>query len=314
MRLVYLVPPIIVVVIAIVFLLTQNTIIAQDQTCLEIIPGHNNPDLDRINVVFVAFNMSQEDMVTILPYYVDFNGTGLTTTIEKKHRLRTEEGFELIEETKTMIFNGLLGIDPFSLYKDRFNFWYIPSSQLLTEPSQISGNNYCSYYCISDVEKTCNLPNTYPIYLCNANCQSYGSWGSNKAYLSHSYSSEGKFDPFSITMLVHEFGHSFGDLKDEYFYTGGKNASGYPNCAPNQSTAEQWWGHLVGQGEGDLEIGYFKGCSYNSENIRPSNSSIMKSTFAYSEFNLVCKEYLIKKLGMFTGGPNPQEHEVSPSR
>lgn len=283
--------------------------------CVEVIYGHNKPDSDRINIVFVPFNLSKENMIAILPYYIDSAGTGFTTTVTKNSRKKTETGFETINKTQTLNFKGLLAIDPFISNQDKFNFWYIELPQDVTVPSTPPTKNYCLGYCISDIEETCGVPNLYAVNLCNAACISYGSWGSNEAYLSHSYSAEAKFDPYSIPVFVHEFGHSFGDLKDEYYSADGKSSSGYPNCAPDQQTAEQWWGDLVGQGEGSLQIGYFHGCSYSPDNFRPSNSSLMKSTSPNEEFNLVCKRNLQKKLDLFSGeyAQDIQEHELANS-
>lgn len=295
--------------------INQNTSVqirVPGTNCIEVISGHNKPDLDRINIVFVPFNLSKESMIAILPYYIDFDGTGLTTTVMKTSRRKTETGLEIINKTQTLTFNGLLATDPFIANQDKFNFWYIELPQNITTPKTAPVTNYCLHYCVSDIEKTCDVPNIYAIYLCNTDCQSYGSWGNDKAYLSHSYSDENTFDPYSIPLFVHEFGHSFGGLKDEYYSRDGKSSPGYPNCAPNPETAEEWWGDLVGQGEGDLQIGYFQGCSYSPENIRPSNSSLMKSSSSSLGFNLVCKLHLQKKLDLFSGeyAQNIPKHEL----
>lgn len=72
--------------------------------------------------------------------------------------------------------------------------------------------------------------------------------------------------------LPHEWGHGFGGLKDEYYSTDGRDAHGPPNCADNRSQAEQWWGGLA---ETSTEVGYYEGCAYTDDNIRPHEQSIM---------------------------------------
>ena len=101
-----------------------------------------------------------------------------------------------------------------------------------------------------------------------------------------SLSDFGNFFHLSRTPLfAHEFGHSLFCLADEYvesWFFGlqsesiyGKDYSHMPNCAPDIETAQQWWGGYVGQGKGDLKVGYYEGCSYVDKNIRPHEDSIM---------------------------------------
>lgn len=47
--------------------------------------------------------------------------------------------------------------------------------------------------------------------------------------------------------LTHEWGHGLFDLRDEYVAYDRGVTYGYPNCAPDRATAQEWWGHLVGR-------------------------------------------------------------------
>ena len=96
--------------------------------------------------------------------------------------------------------------------------------------------------------------------------------------------------PYSFDrVFIHEFGHTFGGLRDEYTEIGKSNNPGYPNCAPDQDKALAWWGHLFGQGEDELEVVDFTkpdidpimGCSYVADNIRPTAESIMNNSIRY---------------------------------
>jgi hypothetical protein len=69
-----------------------------------------------------------------------------------------------------------------------------------------------------------------------------------------------------LGVFLHEFGHSFGDLQDEYpyYWINNSNNAAWPNCAPDIPTAMSWWGpnstgefgtgDLTGQGRGYVKI------------------------------------------------------------
>ncbi len=113
-------------------------------------------------------------------------------------------------------------------------------------------------------------------------------------------------DPYSpltaAPTLTHELGHALFDLRDEYTETSRTVTFGYPNCAPDQDTADAWWGDLVGQVdpfaaeyrevmttydlwvpetlEDDLTVGFVRGGCYGDESggaIRPTADSMMNS-------------------------------------
>ena len=72
-------------------------------------------------------------------------------------------------------------------------------------------------------------------------------------------------------LILHEFGHGFAYLADEYSEDGKPKSPREPNCAPDIETAKKWWGNL----EGNNGVSYFQGCSYVNSNIRPTENSIM---------------------------------------
>ncbi|PIT98394.1 MAG: hypothetical protein COT71_00930 [Candidatus Andersenbacteria bacterium CG10_big_fil_rev_8_21_14_0_10_54_11] len=77
-------------------------------------------------------------------------------------------------------------------------------------------------------------------------------------------------------LLAHLFGHAFG-LKDEELHViakagGAPHTPDGPNCAPDQTTAEAWWGDLAAQ---DSQVGYFPGCAGNVNYLKPTEASIM---------------------------------------
>lgn len=53
--------------------------------------------------------------------------------------------------------------------------------------------------------------------------------------------------------LTHEWGHALFDLRDEYVEPERGVTYGYPNCAPDEATAVEWWGELLGDVDPFLE-------------------------------------------------------------
>ncbi len=110
--------------------------------------------------------------------------------------------------------------------------------------------------------------------------------------------SGGDFNPFSCyrfyicmpgtepaeddNSIVHELGHAAFELKDEYVYEPDGDHHGKPNCAPDVETAKEWWGDLESEG-----AGYFQGCAYIKENVRPTEVSVMTTLDETLEFGPV---------------------------
>lgn len=66
--------------------------------------------------------------------------------------------------------------------------------------------------------------------------------------------------------LIHEWGHGFAGLKDEYTDNNKGDNSGKPNCAPTREKAEEWWGDLA---ETNPNVGFERGCAYTDDNWEP---------------------------------------------
>lgn len=78
-------------------------------------------------------------------------------------------------------------------------------------------------------------------------------------------------------LMLHLLGHAFG-LKDEEKYViaraeGAPHAPDGPNCAPDKTTAEKWWGDLAVQFP--ERVGYFSICAGSDDYIKPTKSSFM---------------------------------------
>lgn len=83
-------------------------------------------------------------------------------------------------------------------------------------------------------------------------------------------------------IALHEIGHSFANLADEYFYTNDHYSGGEPsswNVTANQNSGK--WNRWLGYNDPDSDIGpigYYEGGMYNATGIwRPSDNSKMRA-------------------------------------
>ncbi|MEA2036919.1 MAG: M64 family metallopeptidase, partial [Nanoarchaeota archaeon] len=153
--------------------------------------------------------------------------------------------------------NGLLSYEPFKSQRNKINVYRIDNTQDLG----------CNYNCQGIGRAICcdnakvaqasvHCPKDYTIVIVNSN--DYG--GAASGGLAVSYRGDYK-------VAVHEFGHSFAGLMDEY--NTGQYISGVPwgsNCAPDSSCSK--WSDLKGV-EG---VGCFKGCTADNW-YRPIHST-----------------------------------------
>ena len=172
--------------------------------CNEIISNFNNPNENRINVVFVGINFGYAEMFAkALETYVNEN--------EKK-------------------YGHLLYYEPFKSNKDQFNFWYV--NEIGTVENYLEGPFFTGIDAVSEIMKLsqyCNVENKYTIGIINWKFRSIAD--DNHVRISHDYSSTG-------TSFVHEFGHYFGSLADEYRFKGLNIDLGFGEIIPEQPTEE----------------------------------------------------------------------------
>ena len=105
------------------------------------------------------------------------------------------------------------------------------------------------------------------------------------------YAYDGPFTADNPFVVMHEFGHSFGDLADEYvddyYLSFSFKGDNYPNC--DSSSCDKW-----AETEG---TGCFKGCSTDGF-YRGTKNSLMKSLSA-KYFGPINKEVLKEKLDVY---------------
>lgn len=208
--------------------------------------------------------------------------------------------------------------EPFRSLRDRFNIRavFVPSSQegvSLEQPYRWHdtpcGSHFYTLY--SDrylmTEKLFQLydllegiPTEHVIVL--ANTQTYGGGGIYNLYAMTS-ARQAWFRP----VVVHEFGHSFAGLADEYFYDD-QYETFYPEGVepwePNLSTLTDFdrkWVRLLSDPTALNEgVGLFEGGGYQSKGVyRPSDNCRMR-TNEYPVFCPVCREAIERTIRYHT--------------
>ena len=155
----------------------------------------------------------------------------------------TAEEAELFYKDAEAAVEAILSHAPFDVYKDRFNFVAIA---LPSEDSGVSvpgegvwkktalGSHFDTFYMDRYLttlrlrqmhDRLCGIPYEHIVIL--ANTDTYGGGG-----IYNSYTLTTAHHPSFRPVVVHEFGHSFGALADEYYYDDQFVEYYYPDCEP----------------------------------------------------------------------------------
>ncbi len=176
---------------------SSELILSNLQDCKELIPQYNNLNKRRINVVLA---------------FVNYNNSG------KQVEPPNEYARALIEKNNY----SLLSVEPFRSNRDKFNFWYVPIN-LIAPPRQVADIHFENITTpLIKLASNCVVPNKQIIGLIEEEfrqnaVRTVGN-GIAKTSTSPDYYVN-DYDSGINTMsqiLVHEFGHSFGSLADEY--------------------------------------------------------------------------------------------------
>ena len=214
--------------------------------------------------------------------------------------------------------NYLFSVSPFLEYKDYFNVFAI------NVPSVDSGANHpgtspdasCPSVPLSSVNTCCNstfdyanihrllvpqnysainniLINNFPLYdqtIILVNSPYYGGSGGGNATTS--------LHPAAPEILVHEIGHSFSGLADEY-WAGDQYAAEKPNLTQETNPLLVKWKNWIGTN--GIGIYQHSGTTIASTWYRPHNTCKMRSLS--NDFCAVCKETIIKTIHNVVGSP-----------
>ena len=159
-------------------------------------------------------------------------GTNNTNSIDILFIVEGMKRTEAIHTVNNMLgtqdIQGLLTTKPFNENRESFNIWFAEKEKSSTKTPDRKETKIVAGTC-PQADKT--------ITISKQNFRSY-CYFSGDCYLSITT----KPKEFWGRLLLHEFGHGFGGLADEYVEEELGNKPRSPNCAPDEKTAKEWWG------------------------------------------------------------------------
>ena len=225
----------------------------------------------------------------------------------------TEEEMDKFYAHAKTAMDAILSHAPFGEYKDRFNFVAVA---LESEDSGVSvpgegewkktalGSHFNTFYMDRYLttlrlrqmhDKLCGIPYEHIVIL--ANTDTYGGGGIFNSY-TLTTAGHRSFKP----VVVHEFGHSFAGLADEYYYDDQYVEYYYPDSEPweqNITTMvdfESKWKDMVEAGS----AGVYEGAGYQSKGVfRPAEDCRMH-TNAAETFCPVCQRAIARIIEFYT--------------
>ena len=203
--------------------------------------------------------------------------------------------------------------EPFGTYKDRFNFVAVALESAdsgVSVPGQGEWKNtalkahfdtfymdrYLTTLRLKNMhDKLCGIPYEHIVIL--ANTDTYGGGG-----IYNSYTLTTAHHPAFKPVVVHEFGHSFAGLADEYFYDDQYVEYYYPGTEPweqNITTLadfESKWKDMFDAGQAEL----LEGAGYQSKGVyRPADDCRMR-TNRPDHFCPVCQRAIARIIEFYT--------------
>lgn len=216
--------------------------------------------------------------------------------------------------------DAILGHEPFSRYSGRFNFVAVA---LPSEDSGVSvpldgvwkntalGSHFSTFY--SDRYLTtlrlrrlhdmlCGIPYEHIVIL--ANTDTYGGGG-----IYNSYTLTTAHHPAFRPVVVHEFGHSFAGLADEYYYDDQFSEYYFGDCEPweqNITTLydfSQKWHDMIAAGPDSAEVpcvGIYEGAGYQSKGVYRGFPDCRMKTNSAKGFCPVCVRAISRMIEFYT--------------
>ena len=280
-----------------------------DPTPIALVPGHNGPSRERINLVFVGNGFGPIDELSLQDEALRLLGLS-----GEPEYLQAE--FENGGSVRALHW-GTFSIDPFRDNVGRFNFWFMEDEMAAHGPPYSGIGQPQSNI---DPEALGLGPDTVLVLIDRANAGARasttsamsafefgpGRGGFGSVYLPFPHRGDDWWVLDDRYVLAHELGHALFGLLDEYDVPGRSvPTTRRPNCAPSQVAAERLWSDLVGDLDPMFDrwrdelirydllppgefvsperftVGYFQGgCSGEAENteaIRPTADSAMRS-------------------------------------
>ena len=224
----------------------------------------------------------------------------------------TADEMELFYKDAAIAVNSLLSHEPFKTMQDRFNILAVelaskdgevsvPKEGLWTETalnssfSTFYSDRYLTTLRLRQLhDKLAGIPYEHIIIL--ANTDVYGGGGIFNSY-TLTTAHHAQFAP----VVVHEFGHSFGGLADEYFYD--DQYEQYYN-----SETEPWEPNITTKVDFDSKwkdlmpdkAGLYEGGGYMSKGVWRGSFDCRMKTNKYPEFCPVCRRSLERIIRFYT--------------
>lgn len=223
----------------------------------------------------------------------------------------TADQMELFYKDAGIAVNSLFSHEPFKTFQDRFNILAVelaskdgevsvPKEGLWTETALSShfstfySDRYLTTLRLRQLhDKLAGVPYEHIIIL--ANTDVYGGGGIFNSY-TLTTAHHAQFAP----VVVHEFGHSFGGLADEYYYD--DQYEQYYN-----SDTEPWEPNLTTKVDFDSkwkdmmpEAGLYEGGGYMSKGVWRGFPDCRMKTNSYHEFCPVCRRSLERIIRFYT--------------
>ncbi len=232
----------------------------------------------------------------------------------------TRSGLEVAgdyQRSGTDIINYLFSVPPFSTYREYFNAYivYAESAEALTTDKTLKRNTTFGTTWDSTVDRVLlanpsacidyarravgGNPDKAHIMILLADVDLYGGSALNKIATSARRVKE--------EVIVHEIGHAFANLADEYVDAGVTYDPRWflrysANVDDHSDLDSIKWSHLIGR-EGYEAVGAYEGGSYVSEGIwRPEEFSMM-SDVTIGHFNAPSREAIVRRILQIKGIP-----------
>ncbi len=228
-------------------------------------------------------------------------------------------GGDYDQKVKTLV-DYLFSVPPFNRYKNVFNVYqvYAISNQrgaLDRLDPQSTATKFKSYFPENDrllqygnydtVSKYLDKVMPYwqvnlPVLLVNDS--RYGGSGGGVAIVSVHSSMKSTF--------VHEVGHTFARLADEYVETAREKdrplfaTQFYPNVDTSNNPATVKWKHYFNRPRYAGVVGIFEGGYYHAKGVyRPEENSVMRNNITTRNFNAPSREAIVRRIYEIMGKP-----------
>ena len=224
----------------------------------------------------------------------------------------TADEMELFYKDAAIAVNSLLSHEPFKTMQDRFNILAVelaskdgevsvPKEGLWTETalnssfSTFYSDRYLTTLRLRQLhDKLAGIPYEHIIIL--ANTDVYGGGGIFNSY-TLTTAHHAQFAP----VVVHEFGHSFGGLADEYFYDdqyeqyyNSETEPWEPNITTKVDFDSKWKDMMPDKAD------LYEGGGYMSKGVWRSSFDCRMKTNKYPEFCPVCRRSLERIIRFYT--------------